>query len=198
VVHELPNRVRVRLDARCCDISTASLMAALRASALVVSFRLARDCNSITVTHVATPHAILRLIKAGLERRTVVWDERVAAVASVRENERRRLEERRLVLCSAVGLALAVLPTPVKPGLLALRLALSITVAIVQRRAERFASAPLAARAMDMLTSLVSLWRAEHWLRELLISLLHKRVEDQLWPRVQCGFGSAPLRLGTY
>ena len=197
MVHELPNRVRIRLVSHRSDASLAALVPALRCSALVVSFRLARDCNSVTVEHVASTRAVMQLVAEGLARRNLPRREETsrAAAPSVRERQHRRLQERRLVWCSAVGLALAILPTPAKPGLLALKFALSVAVAIIQHRAECFTSAPRAARVLDLMAWAVSLLRAEHWLRELLGSLLHQRLQDALRPRVQCGFGAAPLPL---
>jgi hypothetical protein len=197
VVHELPNRVRLRLVSHPSNASLEFLAAALRRSALVVSFRLARDCNSVTVEHVGSTRAVMQLVTEGLARRNLPHRDGTirAAAPSVRERQHRQVQERRLVWCSAVGLALTILPTPAKPGLLALRFALSIAVAIVQHRAECFTSAPRTARVLDLMAWVVSLLRAEHWLRELLGSLLHQRLQDALRPRVQCGFGAAPLPL---
>jgi hypothetical protein len=197
VVHELPNRVRIRLVSHRSDASLAALVAALRCSPLVVSFRLARDCNSVTVEHVGSTRAVMQLVTEGLVRRNLPRRDETSRAAAplVRERQHRQVQERRLVWCSAIGLALAILPTPARPGLLALRFALSIAVAIVQHRAECFTSTPRAAWVLDLMASAVSLLRAEHWLRELLRSLLLQRLQDALRPRVECGFGAAPLPL---
>lgn len=189
-MHELPHRVRVRLSTQLADVPP-SLVAALRRSRLVVSFRISWDCRSVVVEHVASTAAIVRLLQAGVCPDAASPADEPVTLAPAREAEHRRHAERQQFWCSAIGLALVFVPGPPKPALVLARMALGIALDLVQKRAERFAPRPPAAKCLDLLAWGASILRAEHRLHELISSLLRKRLEGALVPRVQLGFGAA-------
>jgi hypothetical protein len=140
-IHETPTRVRLRIDSPVDHARRETLIAALATSPVVVSFRIAWSCRSVTVAHTADAAGVCRLVQQALERDASLRQRQRLPAAVPRGT--RRAAARRLVWCSLIGLALAILPTPGRPALAALRLAVSIVVALVQHRAKTLLLAPV-------------------------------------------------------
>jgi len=173
VVHQIPRRVRLRPHTgRWTPHQKDRVAAALRRTSGVHSFRISE--HSLTVNHSAPLHAVLDSVRVAIMEPCAPHSADTAtkpstATTSVRKTAgRQRSAARRLLACAVVSLAVALLPQPVAPAMIVLRLLACGIAAAVRYQAEMHASPCALTRLLDVLATWVGLARAENILRALL------------------------------
>jgi hypothetical protein len=183
VVHQVPQRVRLRPHVgRWSHEQCDRLAAALRRTAGVQGYRLSAAGQSLTVEHSAPVHVVLAALESAIARppspRTQPARARDAGAG------RRRSAARRLLLCAVVSLAIALLPEPVAPAMIVLRLLACGITAAVRYHAEQQAQAGGFTRVLEALAGLVGVVRAGSIVRALLqhcvASVLQRWAEKHL------------------
>jgi hypothetical protein len=170
VVHQIHQRVRLRPHTRRWTREQRErVAAALRHTPGVHSFRISSGGHSVTIHHSAPVRTLIGSVQVAVARADI----ETAAPApraepQVRPAKRKRNAARRLLLCAVVSLAIALLPQPVAPAMIVLRLLACGVAAAVRYQAEAHAEPCALTRLLDALASLVGLARAEHLVRAIL------------------------------
>ena len=202
VVHAVAGRVRLRVAGMHFDgEAMAAVERRLQSARWMLSYRIVKECRSITVCHATGLAVVLRAVEDALCGRTSEAQHLVSA-ATVRgprpmplARSDERAAGRRIGWCSAIGLALTIVPTPAKPVWIAARIALGLVVGYVRWRAEQEAETPPIAKLLDRAGSLVDLVRADNRLRHVAGSVLRPLVHTWLQPQVLCGRARPMLML---
>lgn len=189
IVHRLPHRVRLRPQAGCWTPAQAvRVAAALRRADGIQSFRVAR--HSLVIHHSAPLQAVLDSVRLAMtgsldrERHVPRPAAREAAPARLDATAaRQRAARRRMLLCAAATLALALLPEPAAPAPILLRLVAIALTAAARRHAQRQAPPDLLTRVLDALAAFAGIVRAERLAMALLKQCAETLFERWLEPR---------------
>jgi hypothetical protein len=181
VVHQIPQRVRLRPHTgRWTPHQRERVTVALRRTSGVQSYRISH--HSLTVHHSAPLHAVIDCVQHAIAEpqvphadpliaRTAPAQLRQPAVLAPRQpaaiRSPRRRAAGRLLACAAVSLAIALLPQPVAPAMIILRLLACAITAGVRYHAETLAEPCTLTRLLDALASVVGLARADNLFRAL-------------------------------
>lgn len=163
VVHQIPHRVRLRpRSGRWTPHQRDRVAMALQRTAGVQSFRISE--HSLTVHHSAPLHAVIDAVQGAVARVAATRPRKASP-----QDQRQRGAARRLLACAVVSLAVALLPEPVAPAMILLRLlACGITAAVrYQAEAEAQAQRYAFTRLLDALAFVAGPARAENIVRAL-------------------------------
>lgn len=185
VMHRIPGRIRLRIKGiEWTPQTVEQLMDRLALVQGVTSSRFTVHCASLTVVHIAAQETVLAEVRLILLQIDVLPELPARAPAMVlspvttQESTQERAASRRLVACAAVGLVIALMPNPVNPAMIALRLFVCAVSMAVERRALTMTEPPPIARWLGMLAFLASLARADNLARTLLSELLGQIVRQ--------------------
>jgi len=168
VVHQVPQRVRLRPHVgRWTHEQCERLAAALRRTAGVQSFRLSASGHSLTVHHSAPLQAVLGSLQTAASAEPAATPAPTGATRS-KPSRKHRSAARRILLCAVVSLAIALLPEPLAPAMVVLRLLACVVTAAVRYHAEQHAQPCALTRVLDAVAFLIGLARAEKIVRALL------------------------------
>lgn len=130
--------------------------------------------RSLTVHHNVQPQAVIGCVGRALAEPDLPALPRVDALpvsrtaVLVQGESRRRCASRRLLVCAVAGLAIALLPDPLAPAMIALRLLACAITSAVQHHEEAFVEPCRLTRLLNTVAELVGLHRAENLIRALL------------------------------
>jgi len=135
----------------------------------VTSSRFAIHCASLTVVHIAAQETVLAEVRLILLQIKVSPDEpvQISVAAFYPANTQARAASRRLIACAAIGLVIALMPGPVAPAMILLRLFVCAVTMAIERHALTVTEMPPAARWLGAVAFLVSLARADNITRAL-------------------------------
>lgn len=202
VVHQIRQRVRLQPHTgRWTPQQRERVTAALRRTSGVHTFRISH--HSLTVHHSAPLHAVIDCVQHAMAEPQVPHTAPlIARTAPVRllqpavpappesaaiKSPRRRAAKR-LLACAAVSLAIALLPQPVAPAMIILRLLACAVTAGVRHHAETLAEPCALTRLLDALASVVGLARAENLVRALVRHCAEVVLKRWLQTRLQHAF----------
>lgn len=164
VVHQLPERVRLRPCAgRWTRRQKECVAAALRRTSGVQAFRISD--HSLVVEHSAPLPVVIETVAIAAQE--PVPSTQVRAVRHAPGSRSGRSARRRLLACAVVTLAIALLPEPAAPAMIALRLVAGAITAMVRHHAESQARPGALTRILEAIEFLVGLARADNLLRAL-------------------------------
>jgi hypothetical protein len=166
VVHQIAHRVRLRPHAgRWTSRQKERVAAVLRHADGVQSFRISD--HSLTVHHSAPLNAVIDSVQRAVAEPRALH---APAVTTWRAGAApgQRGAARRLLACAVVSLAIALLPQPVAPAMILLRLLACGIAAAVRCQAAMHAKPCALTRFLDALACLAGFARADNLLRELL------------------------------
>lgn len=177
MVHQLPQRIRLR---PCAGRWTARqrdrLAAALRDVQGIEGFRVSE--HSLTVHHSMQPESVIGCVRRALMEPCLPAPTHVEVVPVLRTevalhvDDRHRHASRRLLVCAVAGLAIALLPEPVAPAMIALRLLACAAMSAVQHHDEALIVPCRLTRLLNTIADLIGLRRAENLIRALLKQFL--------------------------
>jgi len=180
VRHRLPGRIRLRIEGIEWTPQLAErLVGRVARMQGVTASRFSIHCASLTLVHVSAQETVLAEVRQILRQLKVAAHEvPVQLPAAMPHPARRqaRAASRRLVACAVIGLVLALMPDPVTPAMILLRLVVGVVSAAVERQALTVTEMPPVARLLGRLALLVSVARADQLARTLAEAVL-----GQLW-----------------
>ena len=176
VMHRLPGRIRLRIEGiEWTPQRAEQLVGRVALVPGVASSRFAIHCASLTVVHVVAHEAVMAEVRQILLQIKVSASDvpvRPPATRSYLASTRARAAARRLVVCAVIGLVIALMPDPVAPAMILLRMVLSLVCMAVERQALAVTERPPVARLLGMLAFLASVARADHVARALAEAVL--------------------------
>lgn len=189
VVHQIPHRVRVRpWTGRWDGAQRASLARALAGHPGVYGFRLAAGGQSLTVHHTAQLQAVIDTVHAAVQEHAPAAGTHPQPPAPAAG---KRWARRRLLACAVVTLAIALLPEPIVPAMIVLRLLAAAIAAVVRYQAEAHADPCRLTRLLDGIACAIGIARAENVLRALVKHAIQQWATRWAEARLRQAFGQA-------